>query len=399
MDLIHDTVERYRNLYGSDPDVVTTAPGRVNLIGEHTDYNDGFVLPIAIDRTIIVACGKRADRTIACHSVDLQSSYSASLESLEYNQKHLWTNYPVGVAWAFLDTNHPLGGMNLCIRGTIPIGAGLSSSGALEIACAGAYASVNGLAIPPIDLITIARMAETKFVGVQCGIMDQFVSMMGKKDHALFLDCRTLEYHHVPFPRGVRLIVGDTGLRRELARSAYNQREAECDDAVRHLSASFADVKSLRDISTDQFQSVEAKLPALLRKRARHVITENQRVLKTIDAMKKNDLKLIGLLMTESHRSLRDNFEVSCEELDAFVYVANGTSGVFGARMTGAGFGGSGICIVEDTMVDDLVDHLRVEYPRLTGRSLTVYLSSPDDGAAVYHGTEGYRRRDLAHPS
>jgi galactokinase len=383
MELIRDTMERFRGLYGNEPSIVVTAPGRVNLIGEHTDYNQGFVLPFAIDRSIMIAASNRDDDQIHIHTVDLQSSISSSFSHLTFDSESLWSNYAIGVAAIFRRNGYALRGANFCLRGNIPIAAGLSSSAAIEVASAFALNHLNNLSISIIDLIKVAHAAETDFVGVHCGIMDQFVSVMGTKDHALFLDCRSLEYQHLPFPRGIRVIVCDTGVRRELARSAYNQRQAECGEAVCQLSKQFPKITSLRDVTREQLSSAERALAPILWKRVLHVVSENERVLMSVEAMKRNDLLLLGSLMTRSHESLRDNFEVSCKELDSFVEIALDTDGVYGARMTGAGFGGSAICLVADTGVDDLIEHLRTEYPRRAGRSLTVYLSSPSDGASV----------------
>jgi galactokinase len=383
MELINDTTQRYRKIYGADPEIVVIAPGRVNLIGEHTDYNNGYVLPVAIDRQIIIAAGRRNDDALHLHTADLQSSVIIPLSNVVFDHSQLWTNYPAGVAHLFQVAGYPIGGANFCVRGNIPIAAGLSSSAAIEIASALAFRHLYNIKISILDLIKLAQRAEVEFVGVLCGIMDQFVSVMGKKHHALFLDCMTLEYQHIPCPQSIRLIICDTGMRRELVRSAYNQRKAECEEAVRQLSKQRPNVKSLRDLSIDEFQDIGKSLPSTLQKRSFHVITENERVLKCVRAMNENDLAELGKCMIESHMSLRDNYEVSCKELDAFVDIAMESEGVYGARMTGAGFGGSAICIVDEADIDSLVERLRVEYPKHAGRSLTIYLASTDDGAAI----------------
>jgi galactokinase len=384
-ELVQDTIERYRQLYGESPSVVVSAPGRVNLIGEHTDYNDGFVLPVAIDRKIVIAAGKRNDMHIRLHSVDLLASADFSLDSIHYHDEHLWMNYTAGVAYIFQKRKYPLSGANMCIRGNIPIGAGLSSSAALSVASVLALSTLNDVKISHIDAISLAQQSETEFVGVQCGIMDQFISVMGKKNHALFLDCKSLKYEHVPFPTGVRLVICDTGSRRELAYSAYNQRRAECEDAVRQLAKRFHGIASLREITREQLPEIESMLSPIARKRTFHVVTENDRVLKSVEALKKDDMNQFGKLMVESHNSLKYYYEVSSKELDAFVDIAVEAEGVFGARMTGAGFGGSAICIVKNENVDDLVYRLRKEFPKRAGRSLTIYISSIEDGAMVFN--------------
>ncbi len=385
MELVLDTIERYRRLYGSEPSVVATAPGRVNLIGEHTDYNDGFVLPVSIDRTIAIAAGPRSDNMLYLHTADLQASVSVSLADLRFEADALWTNYPKGVAHTLQTQGYRLRGANFCIRGNIPIGAGLSSSAALEVASALVFRDLNDIPLSNLRLIQVACQSEHEFVSVHCGIMDQFVSVMGRKDHALFLDCRSLDFSYVPIPAGVRLVICDTGVRRELALSAYNQRRAECEEAVREIEKQIPGVRSLREIGLEKFRTLEKSLSPVSRKRALHVISENDRVTKSVEAMQSNDLSALGTLMIQSHISLCDNYEVSSRELNAFVDIATAADGVYGARMTGAGFGGSVICLVDEKKVDGLVHRIRQEYPRIAGRSLTVYLTFPGDGAAIIH--------------
>ncbi len=383
MELIADAIERYRRRYGSEPEIVATAPGRVNLIGEHTDYNGGFVLPIAIDRKIVIAAGPRPDRLLNLHAADLQSSASIPLGAA-FDPDRLWSNYPAGVASVLESHGHSLGGANLCIRGDIPVASGLSSSAALEVATAVALTRLNGLPLTVGEIIAYSCEAESEFVGVGCGIMDQFVSVRGRSNHALFLDCQTLDYEQVPFPRGAQLIVCDTGVRREVSRTAYNQRRSECGEAVRQIRKNLGDILSLRDLSAELFRSVENRLNPLARRRARHVVMENDRVVRFVAAMKGGDLPEMGRLMTLSHISLRDDFEVSCPELDAFVEIANGTDGVFGARMTGAGFGGCAVCLVGEKFIDDLVEKVKTEFHRHAGRSFAIYLTTPSSGAAIH---------------
>ncbi len=391
MELTHDTVQRFRHLYGSEPEIIVTAPGRVNLLGEHTDYNGGFVLPVAIDRKIIIAAGRRQDDMLALHTVDFQSSVRVPLGKSVFDEHELWSNYPKGVAEIFRRHNYLKSGANFCIRGNIPLAVGLSSSAAIEVASAIAFRFLNGVELSNVEVVKLAQQAEIEYVGVHCGIMDQFVSVMGKKGHALFLDCKSLEYHHIPFPSGVRLVICDTGVKRELARSSYNQRRAECDEAVRQLAGKRPGTASLRDISLAEFAELQPLLAPVPRKRARHVITENSRVVASVDALRRNDFATFGKLMVESHQSLRNDFEVSCRELDTFVDVACKTDGVFGARMTGGGFGGCAICIAAEDSIDELVDHLRTEFPRYAGKSLTIYLSEPADGAELIYPSDQTR--------
>ena len=383
MELLRETIQEYRQHYGEKPTLVVTAPGRVNLMGEHTDYNDGFVLPVAIDRHICVAAATRSDHILNLHSVDYQSSVSVPLSNLIPNNQTRWADYSKGVADQLLKKGCSLAGASFCIKGTIPIAAGLSSSAALEVASAIAFRQLNQLHIGSLDIIKLAQKAETDFVGVHCGIMDQFISLMGEKGHALFLDCRSLEFQQIPFPKGVDLVICDTGIKRELSDSAYNQRRKECEDAVRELTTYHHGLTSLRDISYQEFQKVQQKISPISSRRALHVITENGRVLQTVDAMKINDLKLMGTLMIDSHMSLRNHYEVSCNELDTIVDIALEVDGVYGARMTGAGFGGCAICIVSKEKTHHLIERLHTEYPNHTNRTLEIYVTSPQNGAAI----------------
>jgi len=384
MQLIEDTIQRYKKIYGSEPSYIVTAPGRINLIGEHTDYNLGYVLPVAIDRSIIIAVGNRRDKMLFLHTVDLQASVSSSLAKLEYDSTALWSNYPKGVAYIFQNNGYKLQGANFCIRGNIPIGAGLSSSAALEVASAIAFNTLNGLQLPDIELIKISQLAETDFVGVQCGIMDQFISMIGKSNYALFLDCKSLEYRYIPFPKQLKLVVCDTGVKRELRNSAYNQRQLECVEAVNELNKKYKMINSLRDITLDHLRESDDSLSSISVKRAMHVVTENIRVLASVQALESNDYKKLGELMIESHKSLRDDYEVSNKELDVCVDILLKIDGVYGARMTGAGFGGSVICLAKQDAIDTIVERLRTEYQRNIGRSITIYLASSGDGAKIF---------------
>jgi galactokinase len=396
MEFYQNTFERFTSLYGEKPEVLVSAPGRVNLIGEHTDYNDGFVLPVALDRSIYLAAGPRNDNILSIHSIDLQSSVSIPLDSLAFNSKETWSNYTIGVAAQYVGRGMPVRGANICVRGNVPIAAGLSSSAALEVASTIAFQVLNTHDISLMDMIKISCQAETQFVGVQCGIMDQFISMMGKKDHAMFLDCRNLYFENVEFPRHVKIVICDTGIKRELMRSAYNQREAECEEAVRQISKMKPGASSLRDLSVEEFRELKPKMTSLARRRAQHVISENERVVKSVAALRSQDLSTLGRLMLESHQSLRDDFDVSSDELNAFVDIVSGMKGVYGARMTGAGFGGSAICIADERHIDELVDSLKTEYPKQAGRSFTIYITQPHHGAAVVFPKQSMEARNLA---
>jgi galactokinase len=381
--LLDTTRRKYRQTFCGEPDLVASAPGRVNLIGEHTDYNDGFVLPAAINKRMYVAAAKREDQLISIHATDYDSTIHTSIEALNSRERERWANYPKGVLSILARAGHKVGGLNLCLKGDVPQSAGLSSSAALEVATAFA---VKELFDFKIDFLSIARHcqeAEHEFVGVKCGIMDQFVAVHGKKDHALILDCRSLEFELLEFPAGVSLVICDTGVKRELAGSEYNKRREECQVGVKELSLVLPGIQALRDVKPASFLEHENLLDLTTRKRCRHVINENRRVLEAAADLRRSDLSDFGKLMYQSHLSLKNNYEVSCQELDLVVDIAASTEGVFGARMTGAGFGGSAVCLVAQESVEKLKSNLQERYPRLTGLQPKVYVCEIDDGAKV----------------
>ena len=382
-ELVNRASELFLATFGTQPACIASAPGRVNLIGEHTDYNGGYVLPAAIDRSIAVAAGPRSDRMLYIYSHNKQSLVEMSIDGLHPLKQDSWANYTAGVAYFLQRSGIALKGASLCIVGDIPQAAGLSSSAALGLANAHALLSLSGGNLDPIDLIKLCRQSENDFVGVNCGIMDQFVSALGKANHALFLDCTSLDYEYVPLPSNVRLVLCNTGVKRELTHSEYNKRRQECLYAVKQFSVRYPGVHSLRDVSARQFEDAKDSLDPLLRKRARHVITENDRVLASVQALKDNNLSEFGKLMYRSHLSLKLDFEVSCPELDAVVDICAEADGVHGARMTGAGFGGSVVCLVEEHHVEEVTARLEREYPQKTGRTPSIHVCSIEDGATV----------------
>jgi galactokinase len=381
--LLDITTREYRRAFGDEPDLVASAPGRVNLIGEHTDYNDGFVLPVAINKRIYAAVGKRDDTNIYVHATDYDATIHTSIEELESREQDLWGNYPKGVLFVLARAGHSLGGMNLCLKGDIPQSAGLSSSAALEVATAYAAKELFHLQLDSLSLARLCQRAENEFVGVNCGIMDQFTAVHGKKSCALLLDCRSLEFQFVEFPAGLSLVVCDTGVKRQLASSEYNKRRQECQLGVKELSFVVPGIQALRDVKLSDFLDHENLLNETVRKRCRHVIDENRRVLEAAAGLRGNDLSDFGKLMYQSHLSLKNNYEVSCNELDAVVDIAAATEGVIGARMTGAGFGGSAVCLVAKESVENLKSNLQDRYPRLTGFQPGVYVCEIDDGARI----------------
>jgi galactokinase len=304
----------------------------VNLIGEHTDYNDGFVFPGAINRTTAIASAPRPDSQILVHAQNLNLTMLLSLHDLVPRKSGAWSNYVAGVAQFLRVRGDELRGADLLINSTVPRGSGLSSSAALEVATAHTFIALNGLHLSELETVLLCQRVENEFVGVKCGIMDQFISALGRKDHALKIDCRSLAYEHVPFPGGVRLIVCDTNVRRALASSEYNRRREECTTGAGILARYKPGVRNLRDVAPGEFASLEHHLDDITRKRCRHVVTENARVEESVLALNAGDLERFGRLMYESHASLRDDYEVSCPELDAVVEICAQCAGVFGAR-------------------------------------------------------------------
>jgi galactokinase len=382
-DFFNVTAEAFKTKFGNPPTFVSSAPGRVNLIGEHTDYNNGYVFPVAINRQTVIAASLRNDKKLCIHTHNFNSSVEVPLDRLERTKEKSWSNYIKGVASVLQEEGRILLGANLLINSDIPNGAGLSSSAALEMATAYALLALNNIIMPPLEVINSCHNAEFEFVGVHCGIMDQFVSCMGKKDHALFLDCESLAYEHVNIPAGCKLVVCDTGVKRSLAASEYNIRRQQCSEGAHQLSYVVPSVKTLRDVSVKQFEQHKGKLGDVIRKRCRHVIYENERVVQSVAALKRNDLSEFGKLMYQSHMSLKNDYEVSCAELDAVVDICAEVDGVYGARMTGGGFGGAAICLVASEQADEVAKRLECEYPQKTKRKPSIQVCTIEDGARV----------------
>lgn len=367
----------FHGRYGEPPAFLVRAPGRVNLIGEHTDYNDGFVLPMAIDRAIWIALRHRPDRQVHIHSLDFAETAVFHLDRLFKETDH-WLEYLKGVAWALQEEGYPLAGWEGVMAGDIPKGAGLSSSAALELATARAFTAVTNQLWDPAAMALLCQKAENQWVGVNCGIMDQMISAAGQEGHALLIDCRTLDTRAVPLPVGTAVVILDTNTRRGLVDSAYNERRAQCDEASR-----FFGVPYLRDVSITDFLSSEDQLAPLIRRRARHVVTENIRVLNAVTAMLNNDPEMLGTLMNQSHLSLRDDFEVSSHELNVMVELAQAQPGCYGARMTGAGFGGCAVALVAAETTGAFTQSITTAYQQATGLTPAIYVCQPAAGASV----------------
>jgi galactokinase len=366
------------------------APGRVNLIGEHTDYNDGFVMPAAIDLYTQAAIKPRGDRTLFIHSENFSDSVEVDLDEPNPLARGHWSDYVCGVAATLERAGYRLRGANLAIRSDVPIGAGLSSSAAIEVAAGLAMLENSGIEIDRVELARLCQQAENEFVGMRCGIMDQFISCCGKAGTALMLDCRSLEYRLLPLPEHVRLVICNTMVKHELGSSEYNTRRAECEAGVKHFAKLLPDIQALRDVSVNDLKRCGRDLNEVIFKRCRHVITENARVMEAATALERNDLNAFGGLMAESHRSLRDDYEVSCAELDTMVDLATQVEGVYGARMTGGGFGGCTINLVKAESVAEFKRTVARGYEQATGLAPEIFVCSTADGASqsLSKGTE-----------
>jgi galactokinase len=380
-ELVAACVERYPGATGDPADVrLIRSPGRVNLIGEHTDYNLGFVLPAAIDREIRIAAIRTNDRRVDLTRLDTGDRRSFDLDG-EPGADGSWIDYVAGVAWALADAGHALTGLRAVIATTLPSASGLSSSAALELAAAWALVGDAAAAIDPLHLARICQRAENEYVGVRSGLMDQFSAACGVGGSALFLDCRSLDWRPVRLPDGVALVVIDSGSSRRLGASAYNERRAQCEAAVAALRQSDASIESLRDVDAEFLADNLAPLDPTVARRARHVVEENDRVLRATAALEAGDLLEVGRLFAASHASLRDLFEVSSPELDALVDIAMAVDGVIAARMTGAGFGGCTVNLVRPDSIRALEQAVDRDYRATTGRVATVMPVATADGA------------------
>jgi len=357
------------------------APGRLNLIGEHTDYNDGFVMPVAVGFGTTVTVTPRPDRVVSVFSHNFSERVEFNLDDRSPKAGHHWSDYVRGVAVMLELAGHHLNGATLTISGDVPIGAGLSSSAAIEVATALALLENSGIRLDRAEMAGICQRAENEFVGMRCGIMDQFTSCFGQEGKALLLDCRSLEYKLLSLPEGVRLIICNTMVRHELATGEYNKRRAECEAGVCHFNQSRPNVRALRDVTEDELERSRLDLSEVIFRRCRHVVTENSRVLNAAVALQEGALETFGQVMNDSHRSLRDDYEVSCKELDLMVELARRVEGVYGARMTGGGFGGCTVNLVNAENVDQFKRLVAQGYQAETGLAPEIYVCSAAAGA------------------
>ena len=379
MNPVRGLKEKFHELYGAAPRVYS-APGRVNLIGEHTDYNDGFVMPAAIGFYTWVAVAPRRDRRLLMHSENFGESREFDLDDPLPAALGHWSDYVRGVAVTMEKTGHRLRGANLLIQGEVPMGAGLGSSAAIEVAAGQALLENSNIGVDRSNLAQECQRAENEFVGTRCGIMDQFVSCHGHVGHALMLDCRSLSYRLLPLGGSVRLVICNTLVKHDLASSEYNLRRAECEEALKSLRRSLRGIRALRDVSLEELESCGNELAATIYRRAKHVVSENRRVQDAARALELGDLTGFGQLMQESHRSLREDFEVSCQELNRMVDVALGVEGVYGARMTGGGFGGCTVNLVQSNHVEEFRNQVTLGYKQATGLVPEIYTCEAAQG-------------------
>ncbi|MCA9935010.1 MAG: galactokinase [Ardenticatenaceae bacterium] len=378
MTLPDQIIQAFTERYGASPTFLARGPGRVNLIGEHTDYNDGFVMPIAIDRALWIALRVRDDEQIAITSLDMGETAVFPLANLQPSQP-AWLEYVKGVAWAMQSRGYSLRGWEGVMAGDIPIGAGLSSSAALEMAAVRAFAAVSRLDLPLAEMARLGQKAENEWVGVHTGIMDQMISAAGEKGHALLIDCRTLETEAVPLPQGTAVAVLDTNTRRGLVESAYNERRQQCETAAAHFG-----VSALRDVDWEMFRALGETLDDIIYRRARHVVTENGRVLQAKTAMQQGNAAALGQLLNASHHSLRDDFEVSSPALDTIVKLAQNHTACYGARMTGAGFGGCAVALINtDADTRDFVRQVSTAYQAQMQLTPAIFICRAMPGASL----------------
>jgi galactokinase len=372
----------FAELYGAVP-AIYRAPGRVNLIGEHTDYNDGFVMPAALNLYTYVAVSPRLDRRLRVYSENLGETCNLDLGSIHPGRSGHWSDYVRGVAGVLESSGYELRGADLAITSEVPLGSGLSSSAALEVSTAWALLSNSEIGIDPTTVAQMCQKAEHRYAETMCGIMDQFISCHGRAGHALMLDCRSLHFQLLPIPGHVRLMACNTMVKHEHASGGYNTRRRECEEGFRALVQVLPGIRALRDVTPDEFERHADRLNPVICKRVRHVVTENDRVKKAASALEAENLAAFGSLMADSHRSLRDDYEVSTPELDLMVELATGEEGVYGARMTGGGFGGCTINLVDAVHAEEVQQRLERNYEARTGLKPTILICEASDGAGA----------------
>jgi galactokinase len=377
-----DLAVEFAYRFGRTP-TVSRAPGRVNLIGEHTDYNDGFVMPAALEFATLTAASQRPDRRLRVYSMIMDETREFDLDSPPQGPTGDWSDYIVGVALMLERSGRTLVGADLIVWSDVPIGAGLSSSAALEVSCAHALLTESGLPFDPIEIAQLCQRAENDFVGMRCGVMDQYISCCGVAGNALLIDCRSLESRNVAIAPNLRLLIADSRVRHQHAGGEYNLRREACEEGVKLLSRYLGPIQALRDVTPKQLEAKRRKLPELIYRRCRHIVTENARVLEAERALEAGDLVACGRAMSASHISMRDDFEITCPEVDMLAGLAQSVKGVYGSRMTGGGFGGCTISLIEASAVDKASQMLTDGYRIAMGRDVDIYVCTPSDGAQL----------------
>jgi galactokinase len=382
-------LDAFRRRFRRDPEILVRAPGRVNLIGEHVDYNGGLVLPVAIDRAAWIAAAPSRDGLTTLEAVDVVGTVRFTLDQLpakvDVARAPLpsWARYPAGVAWILGDRELPVVPVDATLASDVPIGAGLSSSAAIEVAFVKMWRALGGWQADDLELARLCQQAENLYVGVACGLMDPFASLHGRRGHALLLDCRSFEWRLVPLPAATAIVVSDTQVRRELAASEFNVRRRQCEEAVAILRRTMPSVQTLRDVSRAELERRRSEMPPVLFRRAQHVVEEIARVEAVIADVERGDRAALGRAMTAAHRSGGELYEVSCAELDVLVESAVQIEGCYGARLTGAGFGGCTVSLVDVASTERFSAELTRRYREATGRTLDVWICSAADGASV----------------
>jgi len=368
--------------FNRPPEIVVRAPGRVNLLGGHTDYNEGYVLPVAVNRAAWIAAAPIGAREVRIHALDLKDEATFPLTPVPRSEGN-WADYPRGVAWALQERGLETVGLEAVLTSSIPVGSGLSSSAAVEVTFAYVWQQLTGFELTRRELALACQRAENDYVGVNCGILDQMASSCGVEGRALLLDCRTLETDLVPLPEGVAIVVADTGMRRRLTSSEYNVRRAQCERAVEILGERLPGVRALRDVSASDLERLKGHLPEVVYRRARHIVSDNARVLQAAEALRKGDVATVGALMKACHASLRDDYEVSAPELDVLAEAAWEVEGCYGARLTGAGFGGCIVALVAADGVPDFEAHVSTAYEAAFDRQPDIYICRSADGVSM----------------
>ncbi len=382
MKLLREIKRKFKELYAEEP-YLFRSPGRVNLIGEHTDYNMGFVLPAAIDKVIYLAVTPRSDNNCKIFAYDKNEFYEVSIEDIKRSEKE-WANYLLGVVDQLKRGGYQFSGFNCVFGGNIPIGAGLSSSAALEAGLAFALNHIFNLEIDKLSLVKMSQKAENEFVGVKCGIMDQYINIFGKSGHVLRIDCRSLEKDYFPFDyNNISIVLFDTNVSHSLATSEYNQRRKECSDGIKIIKTDHPKIESLRDVSPELLNEYKSRLNLVIYKRCKYVVEENARLMKACDALSVHDLKVFGALMYQSHEGLSQDYEVSCKELDFLVEILKENPYIYGSRMMGGGFGGCTINLIENDAIDSISIEAKETYKKAFGIEANIYVTKISGGTNI----------------